>query len=309
MQAKSPRLPIARRFAVCCCAVLALGLCGNRALAEQEFIEPGDAGHSQSGFVPDGTLDFNTQPVDQPRRQGEEALPSADGLGGGGYADEGYDLLPFDWVRHVGFRHSSTDGRHIGKGLPLHKTSWMNRPFHIDWFAGPILMDDIRHGSLAGANTTLAGLRLGRDIDYYWGLEARYGNGDSDLVFLSPSEDGLSPGQASYSVADVSVLYYPWGDSKVRPYGILGIGMSEIDFRDQDNVRTDVTQLAIPWGVGVKLLEWPGASVRLEILDNWSFSSDAVSEMHNWSFTAGMEFRYGGKRRLYWPWRSSYVGW
>ncbi|MEM9186616.1 MAG: outer membrane beta-barrel protein [Planctomycetota bacterium] len=288
--------------------MLAFAATDGRVRAAEEFIAPSHSARSESAFVPDGTLDFDAEPARQPLQEGhegEELLPPVEGYEGG----EGFDLLPFDWVRHVGFRHSSTDGRHIGKGLPLHGTSWMNRPFHVDWFAGPLLMDDIRHGQLGQSNTVIAGLRLGRDIDYYWGLEGRYGTGDSDVLFLEDSEDGVDAGKSSYSVADISVLYYPWGDSKVRPYGILGLGMSQLDFRDQNNVRTDVTQLAVPWGVGVKLLEWPGASVRLEILDNWSFSSDAVSDMHNWSFTAGMEFRYGGKRRLYWPWRSSYAGW
>ena len=34
--------------------------------------------------------------------------------------------LPFDCVRHYGFRHSSTQGRHVGLSIPLEGTSWLS---------------------------------------------------------------------------------------------------------------------------------------------------------------------------------------
>ena len=52
-------------------------------------------------------------------------------------------LRPFDWVRHFGFRHSSTHGRHVGRGIPLESTSWKNRPYHVDWFLGSFLGDEL----------------------------------------------------------------------------------------------------------------------------------------------------------------------
>ena len=36
------------------------------------------------------------------------------------------DLLVFDYFRHVGFRHSSTHGRHVGRGIPMEGSSWLN---------------------------------------------------------------------------------------------------------------------------------------------------------------------------------------
>jgi hypothetical protein len=41
------------------------------------------------------------------------------------------DLRPFDWMRHWGFHHSSTEGPFLDRGLPMERTSWLKRPYHL----------------------------------------------------------------------------------------------------------------------------------------------------------------------------------
>jgi len=215
-------------------------------------------------------------------------------------------LKPFDWVRHLGFRHSSTHGQHIGRGLPLEGTSWKNRPYHVDWFSGPLLGDDLIDNRVAQDNDLFGGLRIGWDFDYYWGLEARFGWSNPNVQFDQPqavAENG------SYFVSDIDFVYYPWGDSKIRPYMLLGAGLARIDFVDEANVNFNTTLLTVPFGGGVQFRQWPWLIWRLEVLDNLSLGADGVDTMHNVSLTAGMEFRFGAHPASYWPWRSSRSIW
>ncbi len=215
-------------------------------------------------------------------------------------------LTPFDWVRHLGFRHSSTHGRHVGRGLPLEGSSWLNRPYHIDWFSGPLLGDDLVDNTVAQDNELFGGLRVGWDIDYFWGLEARFGWANPNVQFIEPQPVADN---GSYFISDVDLLYYPWGDSKVRPYMLLGAGMARIDFVNAADMSFNTTLFTMPFGGGIQLRQSPSIAWRFEVLDNLSFGSDGVDTMHNVSFTAGMEFRFGARPSSYWPWRSSRRYW
>jgi len=216
-------------------------------------------------------------------------------------------LKPFDWVRHFGFKHSSTHARHVGRGLPLEGTSWMNRPYHVDWFSGPLLGDDLVANRVAQDNELFGGLRIGWDFDYYWGLEARFGWSNPNVQFTEPQPVADN---GSYFVSDISVVYYPWGDSKIRPYMLLGAGMAQIDFVDSANVNFNTTLFTTPFGCGVRFRQTPWLVWRFEILDNLSYGADGVDTMNNISLTAGMELRLGSRpTSSYWPWRSSRKIW
>lgn len=220
----------------------------------------------------------------------------------GAFGGEKAQLRPFDWMRHWGFRHSSTDGRHTDRGVPLEYSSWLNRPYHVDWFLGPLLADNPAGDRVSQTNELLGGLRLGWDFDYYWGLEWRFAWADPNLVSVSDIE--VQSGR--YFASDVDLLYYPWGDTKVRPYFLLGLGLNEIDtVRDETGLTQQVTLLGMPLGVGVLFPQTHWLAWRLEILDNLAFGNDGVDTMNNISFTAGMELRMGARPNSYWPWRSS----
>ncbi|MGI9428786.1 MAG: hypothetical protein ACR2NM_09020 [Bythopirellula sp.] len=219
---------------------------------------------------------------------------------------EGPRLRPFDCVRHLGFRHSSTHGRHVGRGLPLEGTSWKNRPYHIDWFAGPLLSGDLVKNRVAQDNELFGGIRAGWDFDYYWGFEARFGWANPNVQFVEPQ---LVAQNGSYFVSDVDLVYYPWGDSKVRPYLLFGAGMARIDFVDDATINYNTTLFTTPFGGGVQFSQSPWLIWRMEVLDNLSYGADGVETMHNVSLTAGMEYRFGSRPQSYWPWRSSRKIW
>ncbi len=216
-------------------------------------------------------------------------------------------LRPFDWVRHFGFRHSSTHGRNVGRGIPLKGASWRNRPYHISWFLGPLLSDELVDNEVGQDNVGLGGLRIGWDFDYYWGLEWRFGWADPD-VQLEPAQ--VESNSGSFFISDIDLKYYPWGDSKIRPYALLGLGVTEVSFRDAAGINNSATLLTTPFGGGVQFHQTPWLVWRLEALDNLAYGSENISTMHNLSFTVGMELRFGARpASSYWPWRSSRSIW
>ncbi|MDC0934863.1 outer membrane beta-barrel protein [Pirellulales bacterium] len=214
---------------------------------------------------------------------------------------------PFDFLRDWGFRHSSTHGRHVGLGLPMDRTSWQSRPYHVDWFLGPLLGDNLAaNGDVAQANVMFGGLRIGWDIDYYWGLQWRFGWAHPELD-TAESINNSAPG--SYFISDIGVVYYPWGDSTVRPYVMLGLGVNEVESLRPDGTGLSATLLAMPFGAGVEFPQTPWLAWRLEILDNLAFGANGVDTLNSFSFTVGMDLRLGARPRSYWPWRSSRKVW
>jgi hypothetical protein len=262
-------------------------------ILDEEVLPPGDE-----------TIDDTTGSLIDP--QGEigslDASPS-----GGDFAPGAHEhLRPFDYMRHWGFHHSSTDGRFMEKNVPLNFSSWLNRPFHIDWFAGPLISDSPNKSNLVRqTNELFGGLRFGWDFDYYWGTEWRFGWADPE-VFYEGSTD-RQPGQ--YFVSDVNLIYYPWGDTRVRPFFVAGLGVSEIGAMHNDGGPLEATLLGMPFGLGIQFQQTPWLAWRAEIMDNVAWGSEGVSTTQNISFTAGMNIRYGARKPSYWPWRTSRHSW
>ena len=217
------------------------------------------------------------------------------------------DLFPLDWFRHVGFRHSSSHSRHVGKGIPLKGPSWLNRPFHYDTFVGPFLGDDLIKNRVSQNNVLLGGVRLGWDFDYYWGIEWRYGQANARTDFAS-DDTGLND-DLDIVLSDVDLIYYPWGDSKVRPYFLLGCGFTRFQFIDDQNVSYNSHLVTMPFGGGVRFMQYNWLIWRLEVLDNLAFGADNLDTMNNVSLTASMELRFGAKPATYWPWRTGRKVW
>jgi hypothetical protein len=210
-----------------------------------------------------------------------------------------------DWMRHFGLRHSSSDGRYIGRGVPLEGTSWLNRPFHADWFIGTLLGDDMTQ-TVNMDNELFGGVRIGYDFDYYWGLDWRFGWSNPNMdVDGGAGEDR----NGSYFISDVDLKYYPWGDSKVRPYWLMGMGLARIDYVNLSDISHNVTLATLPLGVGVEFPQFPWLAWRLEVLDNLAFGADEVETLNNFSLTAGMEWRFGARPQSYWPWRPGRKSW
>lgn len=206
------------------------------------------------------------------------------------------------------FSHSDPNDphRHIGFGQPLVGTSWRNRPWFFGTFVGGILMDDLVPNQIYQNDTTLVGARLGFDFDHYWGLEGRWAFARPDLVdsFGGP----VNPASRD-NFGDLSLVAYPLGDSRWRPYLSAGLGFVTFRFNDELGQRVSEAALEVPLGFGVKYYYSPWFTLRFDFTDNWTVGNDRVSGMHNISLMAGAEFRFGGRRPSYFPWHNNTAYW
>jgi hypothetical protein len=219
------------------------------------------------------------------------------------------DLRPFDWLRHWGFHHSSTEGPFLDRNVPMERTSWLNRPYHVDAFVGPLLSTGPVDGRVEQENDVLGGIRVGWDFDYYWGIEWRYAQSDPSLI--ATDSDGSRGDELSgtYRVSDIDFVYYPWGDTKVRPFVQWGLGVTQIGSVRADGSGQEATLLTMPFGAGVQFPITRWLAWRMEVVDNLAFGGDGVDTMNNFTFTAGIDMRFGARPNSYWPWRSSRTIW
>lgn len=192
--------------------------------------------------------------------------------------------------------------RHWGIGEPLVGTSWRNRPFYIDAFAGGLLGDELRKNSIVEGSGFFAGARLGYDFDHYWGSELRVGFADTGVSYLSPNARPRDS-KVSNSYFDVNLLYYPLGDSRWRPFFLVGTGYGNFVFSNEVGKSVRAGAFSIPLGGGVKYLFSRNFAIRFDVTDNLTFDGGSlVDSMHNVSFTGALEWRFGGRTVLYDPW-------
>ncbi|TWT33198.1 outer membrane beta-barrel protein [Blastopirellula retiformator] len=197
-----------------------------------------------------------------------------------------------------GFYHSHPDdpARHQGVGKPLYGTSWRNRPYHFDYLFGVVETNDLSRDDIRLQSTLLQGFRLGYDFDHYWGTEVRFAFGDGKLRY---EENPLIDGSAQLMMFDTNLLYYPWGDSTWRPYATLGLGATYYGYDDVNGVNRDQSNFSIPIGIGLKHFFRPWLAFRCELMDNIATGSGSIPTTHNFSFTTGIEYRFGGSRWSY----------
>jgi Outer membrane protein beta-barrel domain len=190
--------------------------------------------------------------------------------------------------------------RALGPGDPLVGTSWENRPYYIDGFAGTMIGDDAIKNTIGQQSGFFTGGRLGWDYDYYWGIESRLGLAWMTLFDKQNVFHDL--GNGLIVNFDLNLLYYPWGDSRWRPFLFIGSGISQFDTFGGNAVGYTATLFALPFGVGLKyhMNEW--LAWRFDFTDNLCFGDGSLDTMNNISFTAGLEYHFGGHRRNYWPW-------
>jgi hypothetical protein len=106
-----------------------------------------------------------------------------------------------------------------------------------------------------------------------------------------------------------SYLYYPWGDSAIRPYWRGGIGNMNVDYPTDFGSRYDASLFMFPWGAGVKwqLRRWLAA--RVELTDYFALGTHGVNAQSDWALTFGLEWHFGTKHKSYWPWNPSRQLW
>lgn len=227
----------------------------------------------------------------------------------------------------------SPPGRHRGLGHPLQRESWLFRPFGGGWFmgmaqGGPAIADHAGAGNRfsGGVNMEqgfIGGYRLGWDSSYYWGAELRMSFASIELFDTSAAITAQQAADAEFGFEDdnpwlvrfdqrrdaavqqwdVNLVYYPWGDSQWRPYLTVGLGANRIRLYDRLDHYYDSYLVAIPLAVGLKYRYNDRLALRFDVADNMAFSGgSAFMTQHNLAATLGVEVRFGGTRKAYWPW-------
>lgn len=189
---------------------------------------------------------------------------------------------------------------HVGLGDPLERGSWLNRPYSLGLLGGGLVGNTLASGVTEQEAAPLLGFRAGWDVGDYWGLEARFAFADPHLHDIATEVD-LDRGDNVFW--DVNVLCYPWGESRLRPYGSIGLGMAKYDFSDIAGRQYSDDTVALPIGVGLKYRCSSKAAVRFDLTDTIAINGHSVGTLQNLSFTFGVEWRFGGgSKTTYWPW-------
>lgn len=189
---------------------------------------------------------------------------------------------------------------------PLRGETWLGHPWSVSYFAGGMFGDVLIADTVDQTQGFFTGGRLGWDFDLHWGLEARVGYASLGLV-TTPVAPGTDRSQTW--LIDGSLLYYPFGDNRWRPYFLVGMGLADILYSDQNRSQLHETLFALPFGGGIKYRWSDRLVMRFEVLDNLAFAASKTDTVHNISISAGLEYRFGGPRRSYWPWEPKASYW
>ncbi|NUQ62244.1 MAG: hypothetical protein HUU20_07135 [Pirellulales bacterium] len=204
---------------------------------------------------------------------------------------------------------------------PVLRESWLYRPYSASAMAGMMAGTELLDNWVEQRQGYVAGYRLGKDVDDFWGFETRIGGAfvrldDTPLAQAAQqaADDaaGLSPDdpyrrrfdagrEADLFQWDVDLLYYPCGDAPLRPYGMFGLGLMHVSFIDRLSQPFSEIMYTMPLAIGLKRRCTEYAAIRLEIADTLAFG-DRLDTFHEFSLTAGIELRFGGTRKAYWPW-------
>jgi hypothetical protein len=185
--------------------------------------------------------------------------------------------------------------------LVAKREPWNYRPFSASLFMGPIFGSTLIDNTVTQGTGFLAGARFGYDFDDDWGLETRIGSATFPVGGDYPN-DGMQH-SSDHFIWDIDFLYYPWGDSAVRPYFMMGVGVSRVKFGDTMGYENARILAGMPFGVGVKWKFSDWFIFRLECLDNVAFAGGSVIHtQHNASLSFGFEVRFGRPHVQYWPW-------
>lgn len=216
-----------------------------------------------------------------------------------------FHLPPLTFIPLIGPR-SSEANRFIGWGEPLYGASWLNRPIGASWFAGFIEGGSPIKGVVGQHGGFFGGYRFTWDYDYYYGLEARLGMAAVSLKYPNLDYPGAT---SDLYVADLSMYYYPLGDARWRPFASVGIGTTKISFYDSMNTYYGGVLVSTPFSLGFKYRWREWLIYRFDATDNVAYGRGPFSTMNNVSYTMGLEVRFGGLRKSYFPWHPSNQIW
>ncbi len=198
-------------------------------------------------------------------------------------------------------------GRYVGLGQPLTDTSWLNRPWSFGAFLGTQTHDDLISGQLGQSNSAVGGARLGLDFSPYWGLEGRFAYSNPDTFIPGIP---LVIGNSHNYYVDLNLMYYPWGDSRWRPYFSVGLGASTYRFNDTaTSIAVSDSGLRVPLAVGLKYFYSPWFTFRFDAQLSPTFTTENFDQQTEFMLSMGAEIRFGGKKQSYFPWHSGTAYW
>ena len=222
---------------------------------------------------------------------------------------------------------TGADGPDKGVGMPLKMRSWTDRPYYFGGFFGYLSGSDLMNGSVILNNGEevisrnvrirqedggYGGLILGWNFHNYWGLEGRlhftslnlkYDYDDPELLIDRPA------GSNQMTTCDVSVHYYPLGNSRWRPFFKYGLGLTSMSFTHYDGTDKTATTMAMPIGFGLKYWWNERMTIHAEVIDNIIFGVDGTKTQDNWGLSFGMTWSFGRNKShrptAYWPYTPS----
>ncbi|RIK74592.1 MAG: hypothetical protein DCC68_22760 [Planctomycetota bacterium] len=189
---------------------------------------------------------------------------------------------------------------------PMSGASWLSRPLHVDVFSGVIYGGTLIEDSIRRQGDIFSGVRLGWDWTRRLGGEMRFGFAQ---VGTEDIPTGVELDDADLVYWDLNVLWYPTGDTRLRPYLSLGLGALHVDFVDATGNAHQKELVGIPLAAGLKYRATPWCAVRADIADNIALPYDDIEGQGNFSITVSAEFHFGGQRRSYWPWNPTLQSW
>jgi opacity protein-like surface antigen len=198
--------------------------------------------------------------------------------------------------------------------------NWSACPISVGAFAG-VMNGGPLIGDWVGTTTGFdGGWRIGWDVTPSWGTEMRFAfaslslydsyRADQALIALDnanglaandPQRQRYDSRNAEVFQWDVDILYYPWRETRLRPYILAGIGLTDVNFTDRIGQSDRATCLSLPLGIGLKYLCDDNLALRLDLLDDIAMSNQHLQTQNNLSLTVGLELRFGGSRKVYWP--------
>jgi hypothetical protein len=202
-------------------------------------------------------------------------------------------------------------------GSPVYHEPWIDRPFSVGLFAGPIVGSPLINDWVGQQTGTLAGMRFGWDFDDDWGMELRLATANIPLYDEPPAilaQQAQTGGglpipylagtrNSDHFIWDIDFLYYPWGDDHFRPYLLFGVGTDRVKFADRLGIGYARILLEMPVGLGFKYHMNDWLIFRVEFTDNIAMAGGSIFQtQQNFSATGAFEVRLGRTKIQYWPW-------
>ncbi|HTN76027.1 MAG TPA: hypothetical protein VL096_12300 [Pirellulaceae bacterium] len=197
------------------------------------------------------------------------------------------------WLPHLTLPHPDSWEQLWQPGDLVNDTYWLQRP----WSAG-ILLGTMDGGQLQGnvdqATDWFWGLRVGNDFAPHWGWEFR-------SAFFSPNlhyTNSARIAQADDWLLDMSVLHYPWGDTRIRPFWLLGLGAAQFKFQNAQRVERTDWVVDMPIGIGCKYHANRWLVLRGDLTDTICFANENINTQHMLSLSIGAEIHWHSFKTL-----------